>query len=120
MLTLKDAPRVKKFNYGAFAFGFVWAYFNGLRGWNDLFWPQIRYFSLYKTNFYDATFLKFIKRPVVWGRHGNELVITAKNWPNVETFESTQRKWKIAGIIFHLILSGLVIWSFIDWYTRTH
>ncbi len=90
----------KQFNWGAFLLGWIW----GLG--NKCFFtlmavpiPRIPYVGLI-INF----------GLCVWfGIKGNEWAWQNKKWESVEVFQQNQRKWAIAGIIFHIVLIFAIV-----------
>ncbi|MBX9685388.1 MAG: hypothetical protein K2X27_01725 [Candidatus Obscuribacterales bacterium] len=83
-------PEVRGWNWGAFFFTWIWGICNG---------TLISLLSLIPGVHFVMMF--------VLGYKGNEWAWRNKEWPSVEQFHSTQRKWAVAGIVIWLI--GLVL-----------
>lgn len=80
-------------NWGAFAFTFIWGIFNKV------------YFS----------FLIFIPLfnlivPFILAFKGNKWAWQNKKWDSVEQFKKDQRIWAIFGLTFFILQVGFVIW----------
>ena len=86
---------VKRFNWGAFLFTWIWGISNKSY---MTFWALVPYFG------------------IVWafvcGIKGNEWAWKNKKWVSVEDFNNTQKKWAVVGsILFSIILSIALIVS---------
>lgn len=94
---------IKKWNWGAFCFNWLWGVFNGV------YWPLV----LIVVNFipYIGSLISFVCC-IVLGINGSEWAWKAKSWSSVEEFKIVQHKWAVAilwvlGISFGLgILIG--------------
>lgn len=108
-------PEIKKWNWAAFFFGFIWAIMNGIR------WPlYIVAFSIFvdiiiedysfASNIYwiIASAIIFQIINIALSINGNEWAWNAKSWASVEHFQSVQRKWNIATICFVIIFFTLL------------
>lgn len=95
---------IKKWNWGAFCFNWLWGVFNGV------YWPLV----LIIVNFipYVGSLIS-LACCIVLGINGSEWAWKAKSWSSVEEFKRVQHKWAVAilwvlGISFGLgILIGL-------------
>ena len=95
---------IKKWNWGAFCFNWLWGVFNGV------YWPLV----LIIVNFipYVGSLIS-LACCIVLGVNGSEWAWKAKSWSSVEEFKRVQHKWAVAilwvlGISFGLgILIGL-------------
>jgi hypothetical protein len=99
----KDSPVcdlvAKKFNWGAFAFNFIWGIFN--KSWITLislvisFIPVVCYLNIFVS---------------IWfGIKGNEWAWQNKRWESIEEFHKIQKRWAIAAaILLGLSVLGIV------------
>lgn len=98
---------LKSFNWGAFLMPNIWGFGNGypitsicliLLWLNFIFSPRgsFEYFTISTIGYFIVDlFFTFY-----WGFKGNRLSWKRKDWDSVDDFESAQRKWAIAGVIF--------------------
>lgn len=83
---------VKRWNWGAFVFTWLWGIFNG-------------------------TFLSFLVfipfgnlvMPFVLGAMGNEWAWKNKTWDSIEQFHAVQKRWAIAGAIVSAVSIGAIV-----------
>jgi len=79
-------PEIKRWNWGAFLWSFIWAAGNRLWGWALLG----LLLSLLALGIVPA---------IVLGINGNEWAWRARRWNSVEHFQTAQRRWAWAGLI---------------------
>lgn len=86
-------PReIRRWNWGAFLLGWIWAFGNGATG--------IAVLGLLINLLGGLLF--FLPNLIMWfvfGGMGNEWAWRSKRWDSIEHFRSTQRKWAWAGLI---------------------
>lgn len=87
-VTKELPPELKRFNWGAFLFSWVWGIFN----------------KTYITFLYFLVFIPIVNLltlPLfIWfGFKGNEWAWKNKEWKSIEEFNDVQRKWALAGAI---------------------
>jgi hypothetical protein len=87
----------RRWNWGGFLLGWLWALGNKLPGYLILLSIMVPIIM----NFY-------------LGAKGNELAWKYKRWESVEHFKYIQRKWKIGGLIFYSALPLFFDSSFIN------
>lgn len=89
---------IKKWNWGAFFFNWLWGIFNGV------YWPLI----LIITNFipYVGWLLTFIGC-IILGIKGNEWSWRNKSWSSIDEFKRVQHNWSIA--VVWVFVGSLVI-----------
>lgn len=88
---------VKGWNWGAFFLNGIWGIFN-------------------KTYIALLAFIPIINIPVMFflGYKGNKLSWNNNEWTSVEHFQSTQRKWNVAGFVAFLIYCIIILVEFWD------
>lgn len=96
----KIPEEIKKWNWGAFFFNWIWGLSNNVYIALLCFIPFVNFFMLFYLGF-----------------KGNELAWKAKRWESIESFISTQKKWSLIGItifgsIFSLVLILILIQTF--------
>lgn len=98
---------LKKFNFGAFALGPVWAIFNGaLASYGLWFILSIICITLLKhIPFFGFIFIVIggIGIPVYVGLKGNEWAWYGKKWDDIKAFNKTQINWATGGAIVFVI-----------------
>lgn len=87
-------PQIRKWNWGAFFFTWIWGIANG---------TYIAFLAL-------IPYVGFVM-PFVLGAKGSEWAWSNKRWQSVEQFRDTQRTWAIAGAVVFGIL--IVLFFFI-------
>ena len=89
---------IKKWNWGAFFFGWIWGVCNGI------YWPLISI----GVNFipYIGMFISLTIN-IALGINGNEWAWKAKRWDSVIQFKKTQSKWSRA--ILYVLLGAFII-----------
>lgn len=92
---MRDLPSsLKKWNWGAFLFTWIWGVCNGV------YWPLI--FIIPYIGWAAA-----LVGCVYLGLKGNELAWNGKkNWPSIEVFEETQQKWSRVAL---MLLGGCIL-----------
>lgn len=80
------SPEIKKWNWGAFFFNWIWGIFNNV------------YFSLWV--FFPIFGLAV---PFILGAKGNRWAWKNKKWRDLAHFQKTQRNWSLAGIIIFVV-----------------
>jgi len=85
-------PQIRKWNWGAFFFTWIWGIANG---------TYIAFFAL-------IPYVGFVM-PFVLGAKGSEWAWSNKHWQSVEQFRDTQRSWAIAGAV---VFGILIVLSF--------
>lgn len=88
--------KLKKFNFGAFAFGGIWGLLNGV------YKPSYFWFLCFALGIFPLKFVIFViglfVLSIIFGIKGNEWSYNDKDWKTFEQFEKTQKKWNIAGL----------------------
>lgn len=91
--TIPVPAEIKAWNWGAFLLSPLWLVSN--RVWiGMLAWIPIVGFSM----------------AIALGAKGNEWAWKSRHWQSIEQFQTHQRKWAIAGIIFGISVN-LVVWN---------
>lgn len=98
--TTEGVPNeIKKWNWGAFFFNWLWGVCNGV------YWPLI--LILVNIIPYVGQIISFIGC-IALGLNGNEWAWKAKSWSNVEEFKRVQHNWSMAVLWVIGISLGLV------------
>ena len=101
---------LKSFNWGAFIMPNFWGFGNGYPAVSNILialWVGSIWGVLLPSLIYLIVGLYF---GFYWGFNGNRLSWKRKNWNSVDDFESAQKKWAIAGIVwlFLMIVVGFI------------
>ena len=114
---LAPPPNLRKFNLGAFIFGWLWGVCNGVT-WSLVALPCAILASVFRKYSADA-FLEYglpvilnlavIAISFTLGINGNKMAWNSKKFASAEVFEATQEKWKKAAFIVCGIALGLSI-----------
>jgi hypothetical protein len=96
---------VNSFNWGAFVIPNWWGFWNGKIGIACLCWALSATFKLI------LPILIYIPISIYLGIRGNKISWVRKDWSSIESFESAQKKWNVAGIILLCvsIVLGLLV-----------
>ncbi len=81
----------RKWNWGAFVFGWLWGLFNGI------YWPLVTLIP------YIGWFAGLIIA-IVLGINGNKWAWEKKSWESVEHFQKTQHNWAIAALVAGILI----------------
>lgn len=93
---LMYAPEgLKKWNWGAFFFTWIWGLGNGT------YMPLLSLLPILN-----------IVMPFYLGAKGHKIAWESKYWPDVESCNRSQRNWAIAGFIIHGIFILILIFQF--------
>jgi hypothetical protein len=101
---------LRKWNCGAFIFGWTYGVFNNFSS-KCWCYPIIISFILL-CPFYYKSFILFIFSFIVrlfYGYNGNKIAWLSKRWESEAYFKMIQKRWNIAGIIFLFLLILLII-----------
>lgn len=99
MAKKKNIPvTLDRFNWGAFAFSWIWGIFNGL-------WWSAGIIVLMLMNSL-ATWTMTIAVCFLLGFKGNAISWRSKKWKSAKAFDKAQTIWSIVGIV--ILLIGLV------------
>ena len=110
---LEDAGRVldeeiKKFNWGAFGFSWIWGAFNGAFKATFLPWLIMVvgcFISLWMPPILAAiiVFVLSLAYPIYVGLHGNQWAWEGKTWKDIDTFTHVQKSWAVATLVIYII-----------------
>lgn len=104
---------IRRFNWGAYCFNFIWGIFN-----NSYLTFLIFIVFLIPVNYSIYSGIVSMVLGIWFGINGNKWAWENKEWKSVEHFNYIQRKWAIAGIIFAIIsvFIALIIGYCVDLY----
>ena len=108
--------QIRRFNWGAFCFNFIWGIFN-----NSYLTFLIFIAFFIPVNYAIYSGIVSIVLGIWFGINGNKWAWENKEWKSVEHFNYVQRKWAIAGVIFAIIslFIGLIIGCCVDLYSES-
>lgn len=86
-------PEIRGWNWGAFLMTPIWAVAHKVKGAYISFVP---------------IFIIQLIAAVWMGSKGNEYAWQTRHWQNAEAFQSSQRKWLYAGVVWFLLVVGFV------------
>ncbi len=96
---------IQRFNWGAFFFSFIWAFFNG---------AYIQAFIYLGVTFFLNIFSPVLSSIVgfglcIWfGINGNEWALKSKSWKSIAHFHLVQRRWAMAIFIYLVTIMAIV------------
>src|SRR5213078_1642241 len=89
----KIEAELAKWNWGAFLLGPIWGIGNGV--FRSLL-TLVPFYGIYEW--------------IMLGRHGNSWAWDKREWRDIESFHTTQRKWAMWGIVVDVLFVAFIVY----------